>query len=284
MTHSDSSVTLACHRILNVSPVPYHRLERLITKSLTSRNSSEFLDSLASDTFLIRRVSPELAGIVKFGGGSHKELWSHTKQVVAQTPPVAHLRWAALFHDVGKPDCFRRSGSQIMFYGHEAESSRQFDQFCFRNRFFSADFRSRVRFLIRNLGWVEGYSSDWTESAVRRFAKNMGEYAEDLVTLSQADVTTKHDWKRNRIVRSLEELKARILKVRAEDAVQPLLPKGLGTAVSESFNIPPSRRIGEILSAVENSIKCGQLEPRLGVKTYLTFISSHLDQFGLEIP
>ena len=81
------------------------------------------------------------------------------------------MRWAALFHDVGKVPTFSRAKGKVTFHGHEVMSARLFDKAARRSGLDDA-FRKHVRFLVRHLGRVEAYEPDWTDSAVRRLHRD----------------------------------------------------------------------------------------------------------------
>jgi poly(A) polymerase len=125
------------------------------------------------------------------------------------------------------------------------------------------------------------YDGSWTDSAVRRFAREMGAHLEDLLSLSRADITTKRPEKRKRGIALIDELGARITRLAAEDAVVPPLPSGLGNHLMQHFGLPPSKRIGEIKQALESAVQAGELEPHQEAEYYIAFASNHRSRFGL---
>jgi putative nucleotidyltransferase with HDIG domain len=131
---------------------------------------------------------------------SFKEIWPHTIRVVGQAPPHLNVRWAALFHDLGKAQAFEIKNNKVTFYNHEFISSRIFSGFALYTGIFSGGQRRAIRFLISHLGYVENYSAQWTDSAVRRFDKEIGIYLDDLLTLSEADITTGRPENRRKIL------------------------------------------------------------------------------------
>jgi poly(A) polymerase len=254
----------------------------LWTRILTGRDSTQGLGFLEASGVL-RTTFPEVQAMVGFGGQDqgHKDLWGHTLQVVRQAKNRPAIRWAALFHDVGKPVSFSKASGKVTFHQHEYASARLFKEASRRTRLFDSKFEARVHALVRGLGLLEGYSPEWTDSAVRRLHKELGDHFEEVLLLSRADVTSKHAYKRERVHQLMHELGERAAKIAAEDAVVPPLPKGLGTAVSTAFGVPPSKRLGDILKALEARYDAGELEGHKDVEFYVAFLRDHRSEFGV---
>ena len=123
--------------------------------------------------------------------------------------------------------------------------------------------RDTVRFLVLHHLRANQYDPNWTDSAVRRFARELGAHLDDLLCLARADITTKRPEKKRKGLNQIEELAGRIAQLAAEDAKQPPLPSGIGDAVMKAFGIPPSRQIGEIKKQLEDAIASGEIEERL---------------------
>lgn len=230
---------------------------------------------------------PEVKAMVGFGDGEwrHKDVWKHTKQVVAQSVPRIEVRYAALFHDIGKVRTRSISPEgEVHFFGHAEVGARMFDKLERRERLFSSEesLRKDVRFLVLHHLRASQYDGKWTESAVRRFAREMGAHLEDLLCLSRADITTKRPEKKRRGISLINELSDRISELAALDAVQPALPTGVGTALMEKFKLPPSRLIGDIKRALEAAVDAGELEARLESEAYVEFVAQNKQRFGLE--
>ncbi len=236
----------------------------LLEHALYSQTPVEALESLQEEGFFKDQV-PEVQALVGFGNDvDHKDLWAHTKQVVAQTPTsVPYLRWAALFHDVGKPTCFHQDEKgKISFHGHEPVSAKLFNRAATRLGFRNEP-KDRVAFLIRHLGFPEEYSSDWTDSAVRRLYKLLGPHFQDVMTLAKADMTTKNKakWTKNQALNA--ELCARAEQLAKEDAILPALPSGLGTALMEKFGLKEGPELGKAMVGLKKRVEAGEL-PRSG--------------------
>jgi poly(A) polymerase len=205
-----------------------------------------------------------------------KEIWPHTIRVVSQTPPFSNVRWAALFHDLGKAKAFGIKGGKVTFHHHEHISAVIFDRFARRTRIFSDGQRRSIRFLVANLGYVENYDSTWTDSAVRRFDKEMNIFLNDLLTLSKADITTSKPENRNRILRRIQNLEDRIARVREQDAKKSPLPKGIGTAIADSLGISLGPEIGKIKKELEEKVEWGELLPNEDIKYYIDYLKKFI--------
>ncbi len=198
-----------------------------------------------------------------------KEIWPHTIRVVSQTPAKLNLRWAALFHDLGKAQSFSIKDNKVTFHHHEKISAKIFDKFVKRVHIFSAGQKSCIHFLVSNLGYAEGYESEWTDSAVRRFAKEMDVYLDDLLTLSESDITTASPKKREKIKRRISELRSRIKEIKEKDAKQAVLPKGLGNEISIQLGIPIGPEIGNLRIILEDKIAKNELLANQSFEYYI---------------
>jgi poly(A) polymerase len=238
------------------------------------------------DAGVLAVVFPEVHAMVGFGDGEwrHKDVWKHTKQVVRQAVPRLEVRWASLFHDIGKVKT--RSidpQGKVHFLGHAEVGTRMFDKLEKRLGMFSPEptLRDTVRFLVLHHLRANQYDPSWTDSAVRRFARELGAHLDDLLCLARADITTKRPEKKRKGLSQIDELAARISTLAAEDAKVPPLPTGVGDAVMKAFGIPPSRKIGEIKKALEEMIAKGEIEERQPSEYYVEILAKDKARFGL---
>ena len=141
--------------------------------------------------------------------------------------------------------------------------------------------RDTVRFLVLHHLRANQYDPGWTDSAVRRFARELGEHLEDLLCLARADITTKRPEKKRKGLNQIEELSGRITLLAAEDAKQPPLPSGIGDIVMKAFGLAPSRQIGEIKKMLEAAIETGELAPHQDADAYVAFIAADKARFGI---
>jgi poly(A) polymerase len=235
---------------------------------------------------LLEAVLPEICALVGFGEGHnrHKDVWRHTLQVVVQSLPRASVRWAALFHDVAKPRTRSIAEDGTVHFLHHAEvGARMFRKVAARERLFEADAElcARIQFLVLNHQRAHQYDESWTDSATRRFAREMGDALPDLMALSRADMTTKRKEKRRRFMFQLKELDTRIEQLLREDNKPKALPKGLGEALIEAFSLPPSKLIGDIRKKLEQAVETGELPHQADFAVYLDFVRERPERFGL---
>ncbi len=235
---------------------------------------------------VLSALFPEVHALVGFGDGEwrHKDVWKHTKQVVRQAVPRLEVRWASLFHDIGKVKTRSISpDGKVHFLGHAEVGTRMFDRLDRRLGLFAPEtaLRDTVRFLVLHHLRANQYDPEWTDSAVRRFARELGGHLDDLLCLARADITTKRPEKKRKGLQQIEELAIRITQLAAEDAKEPPLPKGVGDLVMRVFGIPPSRRVGDIKRILEKAIEDSEIEPRLPSEAYVEFIERDRARFGL---
>jgi poly(A) polymerase len=257
------------------------RLDRVMLGSDAEGALDALLASGALDVLL-----PEVKKLVGFGDGEwrHKDVWKHTKQVVRQAVPRLEVRWAALLHDVGKVKTRSISPSgEVHFFGHAEVGARLFDRLNRRLPLFSGDVAlgSAVRFLVLHHLRANQYEGDWTDSAVRRFAREMGPHLDDLLCLSRADITTKRPEKKKRGLEQISDLSTRIRTLAELDSREPPLPSGIGDDMMKAFGLPPSRLVGDLKRSLESAIEAGEIAPRLESEAYIQFLSENRARFGL---
>jgi poly(A) polymerase len=221
---------------------------------------------------LLAQLLPELEATVDFSqeaGRRHKDVWEHTKQVVRQSVPTPELRWAALLHDIGKvPTRTFLPDGQVHFHGHAEVGARMFDDVV-RRIPFDKPMRAKIRFLILHHLRANQYDGSWTDSAVRRFAREMGDHLQDLLNLSRADITSRRPGRRQSLLEQISQLAARIEQIACEDAKQPPLPTGLGNEIMARFGLPPSRLIGDLKRALEEAVERDEVEARREPEYYI---------------
>lgn len=228
---------------------------------------------------LLAILFPELEAtvhLVQEGGRQHKDVWNHTRLVVKQAVRRPLVRWAALFHDIGKVPTRTFTAEGVHFHGHAEVGARMFDKVVQRMPF-ERDRRKAVRFLIKHHLRSSQYSDQWTDSAVRRFHREMLPQLRDLLDLSRADITSKRPGRRQQILTQISALSDRMERLAEEDARLPPLPGGVGNAIMEAFALPPSRLIGDLKRHLEAAVAAGALEARREDAYYVT----HLARAGL---
>jgi len=250
------------------------RLRMAIERAIMGRDVDQALEWL-QQTGALAVLFPELQAtldLVQEGGRQHKDVWAHTKQVVKQAVRRPDVRWAALLHDIGKVPTRTFTAKGVHFHGHAEVGARMFDKIAQRIPF-DRDQRRTVRFLIKHHLRSNQYSEGWTDSAVRRFARDMQIHLTDLLDLSRADITSKRPGRRRALLEQISALADRIEHLAEEDARLPPLPGGVGNAIMEAFQLPPSRFIGDLKRDLEQQIEAGVLEPRGDDAYYVAYLA-----------
>jgi poly(A) polymerase len=257
------------------------RLDRVVMGEDPERGLDELLEGGA-----LAAIFPEVHAMVGFGDGEwrHKDVWKHTKQVVRQAVPRLEVRWAALFHDVGKVKTRSISpDGKVHFLGHAEVGTRMFEKLDRRLGLFvyEPSLKDTVRFLVLHHLRANQYSPDWTDSAVRRFARELGEHLDDLLCLARADITTKRPEKKRKGLQQIEELQERIARLASEDARVPPLPSGIGDAIMKAFGLPPSRKVGDVKRMLEEAAASGDVAPHQEADVYIEYLRQNAARFGL---
>ena len=250
------------------------RLRAAMEQALLGRDVDAALEWMRQ-TRILAVLFPELAAtvdLVQETGRQHKDVWAHTKQVVRQTVRRPLVRWAALLHDIGKVPTRTFTPEGVHFHGHAEVGARMFDKV--HPRFaFSRDERQTIRFLVKHHLRTNQYGDTWTDSAVRRFHREMGPHMTDLLDLSRADITSKRPGRRKQLLEQISALADRVERLAEEDAKLPPLPGGVGNAIMTSFELAPSRLIGDLKRALEQAIEQGSLEARREDAYYVAYLA-----------
>lgn len=143
--------------------------------------------------------------------------------------------------------------------------------------------RERVELLVRHHLRAGQYDGSWTDSAVRRFHREMEPFLQDLLDLSRADVTSKRPGKRMRCLRLISELQTRIEALVEEDRKPKPLPPGLGNLLMTGLSLPPGKHIGELRDRLQALVEAGEIEGGQPAEAYLDIVRERDLLEGLAI-
>ena len=212
---------------------------------------------------LLDLILPELAackGVPQSGYHTH-DVYGHILLTVAATRPDLLLRLAALFHDVGKPSTASGDGA---FLGHEVVGAKMAQAALERLRFSQREIDVVARLVELHLRPVF-YSSEWSDGAVRRLAKDAGPLLERLMALARADIAASA----YPYPEKLDELQSRIDAVMSEQPSR-MVPLISGEDVMRIRDLRPGPEVGRIKRRLEELVMDGELPPdREAVKYYL---------------
>jgi poly(A) polymerase len=237
----------------------------------------EFLKMLSSNgpatglihlyqTGVLEIIFPELAnlaGVDQRQDYHHKDVFYHTCKVVENISKMTDdiwLRFAALVHDIAKPQTKKFvEGVGWTFHGHEEIGARMIKSI-FKRMKLPYNKIEYVEKLVRlHLRPIALAKEEVTDSAIRRLIVSAGEDLGDLIILCRADITSKNKEKVSRYLENYERVMQKVWEVEDKDKLRAFQSPVNGEEIMRICNLAPSKKVGEIKSAIEEAILDGKI-------------------------